>query len=160
MIGGLATPALVERPDVFVSSDGAVAAVRSATGHLSLSSKTEGRTAETWLQRDGDPVPAPSWPLAGTGLDGRLTCDALGCLYAADGRRVALLRLPDALDEDCGSADVVIAAFPARACRAPLVIDRWRLRREGAHALYLEPRGVRVESVRDLQGDRPWTGRR
>ncbi len=158
VVGGLATPALVARPDVFVSGDGKVAAVRTASGRLSLSTGTEGRTAEDWLQRDGEPEAAAPWPAAGTGADGRLRCDALGCLYEANGHRIALLRLPDALDEDCGTADVVIGAMPARNCRAPLVIDRWRLRRDGAHTLYLEPGGLRVESVRDLRGDRPWTG--
>lgn len=160
VIAGLATPALVERPDVFVSGDGKVAAVRAASGRLSLSTKTEGRTAETWLQRDGEPNPMEPWPRSGSGADGRLGCDALGCLYRAEGHRVALLRLPDALDEDCGAAEVVIAAFPARGCRVPLVIDRWRLRREGAHTLTFDKGGIRVESVRDVQGDRPWTGRR
>ncbi|SMH60170.1 ComEC/Rec2 family competence protein [Azospirillum agricola] len=157
---GLATPALVERPDVLVSGDGRIAAVRAASGRLSLSVKSEGRTAETWLQRDGVPEPDEPWPRTGAGAGGELTCDALGCLYRRGGRTVALLRLPDALDEDCGGADVVVAAFPARACRAPLVIDRWRLRRDGAHALYLEAGGIRIESVRDQRGDRPWTGRR
>ncbi|CAO3420614.1 ComEC/Rec2 family competence protein [Azospirillum doebereinerae] len=160
VLGGLATPALVDRPDVIVSGDGKVAAVRAASGRLSLSSKTEGRTAETWLQRDGEPQPADPWPQAGASADGRLTCDALGCFYQSGRRRIALLRLPDALDEDCGAAEIVIASFPARGCRAPLVIDRWRLRRDGAHALYVEPDGIRVESVRDGRGDRPWTGRR
>lgn len=154
---GLATPALVQRPDVFVSGDGKVVALRTASGRLSLSTKTEGRVAESWRQRDGEPKPAEPWPVAGPGMDGRLACDALGCVHTAGGRRIALLRLPDALDEDCAVADVVIAVFPVRGCRAPLVIDRWRLRRDGAHVLRLEPGGVRVESVRDERGDRPWT---
>lgn len=158
VIGGLATPALVQRPDILVSGDGKLMGVRAASGRLSLSAKAEGRTGESWLQRDGEPQAAPPWPLSGRGVDDRLSCDALGCLYRAHGRTVSFIRLPDALDEDCGAVDALIGPVSARACRAPLVIDRWRLRREGAHALYLEAGGVRVDSVRDLRGDRPWTG--
>jgi competence protein ComEC len=158
VIGGLATPALVQRPDILVSGDGKLMGVRAASGRLSLSAKAEGRTGESWLQRDGEPQAAPPWPLSGRGVDDRLSCDALGCLYRAHGRSVAFVRLPDALDEDCRAVDALIGPVSARACRAPLVIDRWRLRREGAHALYLEADGVRVDSVRDRRGDRPWTG--
>lgn len=155
---GMLTPAFAERPDVLVTGDGAVMAVRMADGRLSLSGKSDGRVAETWLRRDGQDMAAGLWPSAGATLDGRLSCDALGCIYRADGPSVALVRMPDALAEDCRIADVVITAESARGCRAPLVIDRWRLRREGAQVLYVSPEGIRVESVRDGRGDRPWTG--
>lgn len=157
ILWGMATPILAQRPDVLVSGDGAVMAVRGADGHLILSGKIEGHVAETWQRRDGRDDTPGVWPDAGVTLDGRMRCDVLGCVYTVEGRTIALLRVPDALVEDCALAEVVIAATPARGCRAPLVIDRWRLRREGAQALYVSPSGVRVESVRDVRGDRPWT---
>ena len=160
VVVGMLTPALVPRPDVLVSSDGKVMAVRTAEGRLSLSGKTEGHVAETWLRRDGRKEPDSVWPVAGISLDGRMRCDALGCVYRIEGHTVALLREPDALAEDCGLAEAVITAVPARGCRAPLVIDRWRLRRDGAQALYASPSGIRVESLRDVRGDRPWTSGR
>lgn len=160
--GGLLGPALASRPDILVSEDGKLMAVRSAEGILSLSTASDGRVADTWRRRDGMEKPEEKagqdvWPLAGVSLDGRLRCDALGCLYHAQGKKVALLRQPDALPEDCAAADVVVTAAPSRGCRAPLVIDRWRLRREGAQALYLSENSLRVESVRGQRGDRPWT---
>lgn len=157
ILWGMLTPLLTQRPDVLVSGDGTVMAVRTADGRLSLSAKSDGRVAETWLRRDGREEAEGVWPDAGASLDGRMRCDALGCVYTLQGRKVALLRAPDALAEDCGLADMVITAASARGCRASLVIDRWRLRREGAQALYVSPAGVRVESVRDVRGDRPWT---
>ncbi|WP_448202912.1 ComEC/Rec2 family competence protein [Azospirillum sp. sgz302134] len=157
IMAGMLSPALTPRPDILVTGDGTVMAVRTAEGHLSLSAKADGRAAETWLRRDGREGPADVWPPEGVSLDGRLRCDVLGCVYRLNGRTIALLRTPDALPEDCTLADAVIIAEPARGCRAPLVIDRWRLRREGAQALYVSMKGVRVQSVRDVRGDRPWT---
>ena len=157
ILWGLATPLLTARPDVLVAGDGAVMAVRGADGRLILSGKTESHVADSWMRRDGRDEAPSVWPDAGVTLDGRTRCDALGCVHTVSGRRIALLRLPDALPDDCALADVVITATPARGCRAPLVIDRWRLRREGAQALYVAPEGVRAESLRDVRGDRPWT---
>ncbi len=160
--GGLLVPVFAQRPDILVSEDGKLMAVRSAEGILSLSAASDGRVADTWRRRDGMERPGHGagqdvWPVAGESLDGRLLCDALGCLYRAQGKTVALLRLPDALPEDCAVADAVVTALPSRGCGAPLVIDRWGLRREGAQAFYLSDRGIWVETVRGQRGDRPWT---
>ena len=157
---GMLAPVFAERPDILVSADGKVMAVRTAEGRLSLSAKSDGRVAETWLRRDGSDEADDPWPRGGASKDGRMRCDALGCVYRVQGRTVALARLPDSLTEDCAAADVVITTDSARGCRATLVIDRWRLRREGAHALYVSVSRVRAESVRDVRGDRPWTGGR
>ncbi|KAA1053476.1 DNA internalization-related competence protein ComEC/Rec2 [Azospirillum argentinense] len=162
LAGGLLAPAVAPRPDILVSEDGKLMAVRGAEGILSLSTASDGRVANTWRRRDGMEKPEEKagqdvWPLAGVSLDGRLRCDALGCLYRAQGKTVALLRQPDALPQDCAVADAVVTATPSRGCRAPLVIDRWQLRREGAHTLTLSDKGIRVESVRGRRGDRPWT---
>lgn len=158
VLAGLASPILATRPDVFVSGDGKLMAVRAADGALSLSLPSEGRVAETWLRRDGSLEAAAPWPAAGA--SGGLSCDALGCLYRKAGRTVALLRSAEALPDDCGVADAVILAEPAPHCRSQQVIDRWRLRHDGAHVLYVRPDGIVVESVRDVRGDRPWTGKR
>ncbi|SMF73914.1 competence protein ComEC [Azospirillum oryzae] len=162
ILAGLTSPMLVARPDVLVSGDGAVAAVRLPDGRLSASVKSGGRVTETWRERDGARTAADPWPAAGGWSDGErsLSCDALGCLYRVRGRTLALPRLPDALDEDCGAADAVVTPAVARGCRAGIVVDRWALRHEGAHTLTVTEEGVRVETVRGLRGDRPWTGGR
>ena len=162
VLAGLASPALVTRPDVLVAGDGSVTAVRMPDGRLSASGKSGGRVTETWRERDGERSAADPWPAAGEWSEGErsLSCDALGCLYRVRGRVVALPRLPDALDEDCGVVDAVVTAAAARGCRAGVVIDRWALRHEGAHALWVTEAGIEVESVRGLRGERPWTGGR
>nr|WP_246512878.1 ComEC/Rec2 family competence protein [Azospirillum picis] len=162
VLAGLASPALVGRPDLLVSGDGAVIAVRTGDGRLSASSKG-GRTVESWRERDGERTAATPWPAAGGWSSGdggpSLACDAVGCLYRSKGKAIALPRLPDALDEDCGAADAVVTAGVARGCRAGLLIDRWTLRQEGAHTLTFDADGgMRVETVREWRGDRPWTG--
>lgn len=157
---GLATLALATPPDVLVDDRGSLLAVRQADGVLAVSSRRTGRfDSDLWLRRAGqEEEPAP-WPANGTGGDGRLACDAFGCVYQARGHTVALVRTPDALAEDCRSADVVVAAVPVRPrarCPARVVIDRFDLWRNGAHALWLAKDGVRVESVNGVRGDRPW----
>ncbi len=194
---GLLLPHLERLPDVLVSGDGRLMAVRAANGGLSLSPGRGDRMArEEWAARYGGPEApwsdapsetpwsdAPSetpWSDAPSGVveaeedmrngtpeeegpendpgEGRLACDSLGCLYDARGRKVALVRTLDALAEDCAVADVVISAVPARRnCRGPdLVIDRFDLWHRGAHALWLEADGARVETAAGTVGDRPW----
>ena len=60
--------------------------------------------------------------------------------------------------EDCAVADIVISADPAPRGCAALVIDLWRLRRDGAHAIRLSPESVRIDTVAADRGRRPWTG--
>ncbi|WP_448187404.1 ComEC/Rec2 family competence protein [Azospirillum sp. sgz301742] len=155
---GLISPVFTVPPDVLVAGDGKLLAVRAADGRLSLSSATAARfIANAWLKRDGVDTPSAPWPRGGRSTDGRLACDALGCVYRKDGRTVALSSNSQAQAEDCGSADAVVNLEPARHCRAPLVIDRWALLRGGTHALYVTSGGVRAESVRERRGQRPWT---
>ena len=99
------------------------------------------------------------WPRRGASEDGRLVCDSLGCIYRAGGQVVALVRDPRAFTEDCRVASVVVSLVPLRrACpSAHTVIDRFDLWREGAHAIWLDAHGVRVESVARRSGKRPWT---
>lgn len=158
---GFASVALMTPPDLLVDGSGRLFALRGPDGRLALSSERAGLTGETWLRRSGEGTPLPLAALHAAG-EGALRCDRLGCIYAAKGFRIALVHDRAALAEDCGRADVVIArvAVTRRLCRGPaLVIDRWRLWRDGAHALWLAPGGIRVESVAAARGDRPWSPR-
>ncbi len=156
---GLLSIATQRTPDVLVSGDARLVAVRGADGLLQLSTTRTGRmTRETWLRRAGQDE-ALAWPAAGTSADGRLSCDGAGCLYRAAGQVVAIVRESSALAEDCRIASVVVALIPVRrTCpSAHTVIDRFALWRDGGHALWLEAGGqVRVESVREARGQRPW----
>jgi competence protein ComEC len=158
ILAGIATIGLVEHPDILISGNGRLIAVRMTDGGYSLSSiRAERFQARLWLEATGGNEPR-AWPDA-VSADGRMSCDLTGCLYRAGGRTVALVQDPRALAEDCVPGAIVVSAVPARrACRAAArVIDRFDLWREGAHALWLKPGGVAVASVRQTRGERLWT---
>jgi competence protein ComEC len=154
---GLLSIALTRGPDVLVSGDGKLVAVRGADGLLQLSSdRAAPLTRESWLRRAGQ-EDVTLWPSEGASLDGQLVCDPAGCLYRVRGQVVALVRDTAALAEDCGAARVVVAIVPVRRkCAGALVVDRFSLWRDGGHALWLERDGVVIDSVRQSRGVRPW----
>ncbi|HET6223008.1 MAG TPA: ComEC/Rec2 family competence protein [Dongiaceae bacterium] len=159
---GFACIVLELPPNVLVSESGSLIAWRGPDGGLLLSSRRAGRfEAEKWLGRAGeDAETAAVWSPDDAAWDW-LACDSLGCIYRAAGRVVAIDRAAEALAEDCAAADVVISLEPVRRpCAAGLVIDRFDLWREGAHALWIDADGaLRVQSVNALRGNRPWVAR-
>jgi competence protein ComEC len=162
ILAGLASVPLSRPPDVLVDGDAKLVAVRGEDGALALSSTRKARFhGQVWLRRVGQEE-AAAWPWGGASPDGRLACDALGCIYEARGQTVALVHDGRALAEDCGTAEVVVSLVPVRVpCPSPRrVIDRFDLWREGGHAVWLDPDDVRVETVRAWQGRRPWTANR
>ncbi|HLI11386.1 MAG TPA: ComEC/Rec2 family competence protein [Alphaproteobacteria bacterium] len=155
---GLASLALTHQPDIIAADGGRFMAVRDDNGQMLVSPRRgSGFEVDTVLRRAGQ-TERVSWPRAGASADGRLSCDGPDCLYQTKGYRVALVQDEDKLSALCRDATVVVSAVPVRRrCRAAqIVIDRFDLWREGAFALWLEPGRVRVESVRDSRGDRPW----
>jgi competence protein ComEC len=152
-------------PDVLVSQDGGLMAVRAPDGAMVLSSHGSGKfAAQRWLEDAGQEAAVP-WTIRAAPDDAAdwLACDAAGCLYRARGRVVALVRDGTALVEDCAIADVVVATFKTPPeCRAKVrVVDAVDLWRKGAHAVWLEKGApARIESVRGRQGERPWVPRR
>lgn len=157
---GMVSIALVRPPDILIDAGGLVA-VRGGDGTLAVSSLRAGRfTREAWLRQAGlEADAAQTWPASGTSADGRLACDGLGCIVRAHGRTVSLVRDRAALIEDCWRADVVVStiALGRDPCRGRAkVIDGRDFRQGGAHALWLTPDGVRIESVNENRGRRPW----
>jgi competence protein ComEC len=111
-------------------------------------------SVDHWLLADGDERDAKA-----AAIDSPFRCDLLGWIGKVKGKTVALVYHPAALEEDCRTADVVIAPFNVgRACRAAarVVVDRRALQSAGAHAIYLEGLSIRSESVAETRGRRPW----
>ena len=162
VMGGLGL-ATVRPPDILVSGDAKLFALRGPGGALWLSSpRATGFTAETWLRRAGLSE-GRSWPRPGAALGGALRCDAVGCLFRGKGSTVAFALGGEALDEDCRIARVVISVEPVPPwrCGAPdLVIDRFDLWRHGAHALWLGEKDIRVATSAERRGARPWVPER
>jgi competence protein ComEC len=163
VVAGLASLLTVVPPDILVSGDGRLVAVRAGDGGLMLSRAGGGFARETWLRRDGAESAGESWPRAGVSSDGRLDCRPGGCVYSAGTARVAIVRDARLLPAACRDADLVIAAVHLRApCRrmAGRTLDRFDLFADGAHAVWLAKDGIRIESVRMRRGDRPWVAPR
>jgi competence protein ComEC len=160
-IAGVLSVASADPPDILVSGDGRLMAVRDEAGRLMLSSaRGQGFARETWLRRDGDaPEGAETWPRNGASADGRLECVPTHCVYRAGGVTVALVRQPRALPAACRDTDLVIASVSVFApCRRATgkTIDRFDLLADGAHAIWIENGALRVETVREHRGARPW----
>lgn len=157
---GFATVLLVRPPDLLIAEDGRLVGAAEADGSLRLSSRRADRFAgQEWLHRAGQDKPlAWSAPDDDPSL---LDCPAEDCRYRRNGHEVAIAKTPAGLAEACTQADLVIALVPRNAvgsaatCKAP-VIDQAILARQGAYAIWLEPGGIRLLSVRDRQGERPW----
>lgn len=155
---GIVSTMMVVTPDIMVSGDGRLMAVRNQEGELVLSSaKREKRTAKTWAERAGQDG-ATAWR---AGYD-EIKCDGLACSYRSGNRTIALINDARALQEDCRRASIVVSAVPVRfhCPSAQLLIDRFDLWRKGPHAIWLEQDSLIVRTVAGTQGKRLWTPQR
>lgn len=156
MAAGLLTLLLVRAPDLLIAGDGRTVAARAADGALYISTPdARGYVADTWWKRDGAAGFKP-FPHSGATADGRLRCDPLGCTYTAGTARVALVRDPAALAEDCSAALVVAPALTRTGCSGTRVIDRRSLMTRGAHAVRIDGGSLAVIDDRGARGERPW----
>ncbi len=156
LAAGYASIFLAVPPDILVSGNGNLVAVRAADGsYLPSSARRDAWTEDIWTQRAAATL-GPAWPRSGVSSDGRLSCDATACLYRLGNRTVAF---PRGKEEGaaCGQADLVIdPASPRSDCGVP-VIDVVAVWRNGGHEIRLTPDGIAVETVADWRGRRPWT---
>jgi competence protein ComEC len=79
----------------------------------------------------------------------------------ADGRVVSYAFAPDAFEEDCRRAAIIVATRDAPPDCDATVIGRKQWREQGALALYRNRggRGFAIEPARPLNYDRPWAPR-
>jgi competence protein ComEC len=140
-------------PDVLLASDGQTFAVRGRDGRLAIQrTGSDAFSARTWLAADGDAREAKDPALA----DG-IACDESGCIARLpDGRLVARVLTPDAFEEDCRRAAVVLTARETPPNCAALAIDRKISRATGAVSLRRTSNGWEMEAARPPGQDRPW----
>ncbi len=150
---GVAVASGEERPDLLIDRDGRLQAVRTDDGVLATAGARRGYSLEQWLLADGDPRTSNEADMPGV-----YRCDALACLATVRGKTVALVRHPAALKEECARADIVVTelAFKGPCPKARVVVDRIDVWAEGAHALYLDGQSIRIETVAEARGERPW----
>lgn len=167
---GLASPLFVRPPDVLVSADARLIAVRTPRGVSAMGSPNgAGRfTADAWSQYwggadlhplpdEGDEAP-PGGPVA-------LHCDPDVCRLwpHPGGPAVLVVRHPDAWPDrarlDCAGVAAIVAAEPARGlCPKPwpALVDRFVVWRYGSAAIWIGRGRARVLTDRRARGARPW----
>jgi competence protein ComEC len=141
------------RPDVLVSGDGQLSAVRGPGGKLTILHQNRDSFAiKEWLAADGD-ARTPKDATLGNGV----RCDAIGCTAKlTDGRLVAYALSAEAFEEDCARAATVISPREAPlSCRA-MLNDRPAWRAQGATALYWTGKAFETEVAHPSGTDRPW----
>lgn len=157
---GLASPALVRPPDLLISSDARLIAVRTAAG-IWLQSVSGGSkfTSDEWLQYWSDSTSHPI-PAEGSVADGAIVCTPEQCLLRPHPAVPAAMLVRGATHPDgCAAASVIVSAEPARGlCPKPWpkLVDRFTVWRDGAVAIWLDPGGARVLTDRGERGTRPW----
>lgn len=147
-----------ERPAALISPGGGLLGVMTPEGRVLSKPKGDGFAARVWLENDGDPV-AQDIAHGRRGFSG----DAGTREIELGGLRVVHLTGRGARDrvaEACLRADLVVLSITAdevpEGCR---LIDEAALQATGALALYPDAQGLRVVSVAERSGARPWTGR-
>ncbi len=146
---GLVSPAFSPLPDVLVSDDARLIALRDAGGY-----RLQARSGAPSFVRDSwrDHLAVGEWLPLGPG------CDPDGCRSGG----ALLLREPGRHEPapprpDCAGVQIVISAEPARGvCSHAALLDRFTVWRDGAHAVWLRPDGPVVLSSRSERGARPW----
>jgi len=157
IVAGLVLAPTGRRPDVLVGRGAAVVAVRAADGTLSaLAGRGSSFELARWLEHDGD-----SRPPAEAAKAQAFRCDAHGCTARVKGALLAVANSPVALRDDCATAAILVIKFARpRGCNPPgVAIDVEDVRRSGAHGLYVDATGVRIETVAGNRGNRPWAPR-
>ncbi len=143
-------------PDVLVAADGRTFAVRGAGGKLAFHhTGSDTFATREWLAADAD-----GRDPSDKGLGEGIACDPAGCIGTLGyGRIVSYVLAPDAFEEDCRRAAVIVATRDAPPDCEATVIGRKHWRERGALALYRDGAGFVIEAARPLNYDRPWAPR-
>ena len=174
---GFASPWLVRQPDLLVSEDAQLVALRA--GGIMLveqGARTNPITLSDWQRAWAIPAGIVSFPDAGPAdASGAVVCNPAACLLVRRGRTVMLLRdptggkrkpgedePPPALEPgDCDGLSLLVSPAPAQdACPGVPHIDRFTVWREGPQAVWIGANGVTVRSALGSRGDRPWVPRK
>jgi competence protein ComEC len=133
---GMLSGALDRPPDLLVSGDGRLIALRAGEAlFLQSQSGASAFVREDWQRMHGAGR-TEALPREGEAADGALRCRAGAC----------------ALRPDPAGPEAV----PLRGACLAQVVDRLALWRDGPHAIWLLRTGARVISDRAWRGDRPW----
>lgn len=160
-LGGIAAGAmlatLTPQPDLYVSRNAGMAAVRLDDGSLTFLPRPSSRyVAERWLRASGDGR-MPGDP----SLVAARQCDDLACVAGSSRLSVALVEHPAAFAEECARADVIVSRLvPPDWCRGQaLVIGPEDADAFGAASVSATGSGLAVDTAGAWAGARPWNRR-
>ena len=162
ILAGLATPLLVRPPDLLVSADARLIALRAPGAVYVAAAPGAARfTLESfeqfWAAGRARPI-----SVGASEAPDAIRCTAESCLLRArPGGPAALLVTGEGQVTGCDEAMVMLSAERARGrCLDPppwpRLIDRITVWRQGAQAIWLDPAGLRVLTDRAWRGNRPW----
>jgi competence protein ComEC len=143
-----------QRPDVLIGRGGSTVAVRTDAGRLSaLAGRGSNFELTRWLEHDGD-----ARPQAEAAKATAFRCDPQGCTARVKGLLLAVASTPAALRDDCPASSILVLRFPRPKSCSPngVAIDVEAIRTGGTHALYIGTDRIRIETVTEFRGDRPW----
>jgi competence protein ComEC len=158
VIFAVAQPWLAAVPDVLIDESGRVVAVSDANGRMMLEPSRRDRFVRG-VVKDRFAESRDAWPNTENSYESHgLRCDGQGCVLRRHNTTLSLATTPDALAEDCGRVDIVLAPLQfVDRCPGSRVIDRGDLFRNGAHAVYLDDGQARIITVEDVAGHRMWS---
>jgi competence protein ComEC len=171
MLAGLASPLVDRPPDMLVSADGRLIAVRTGQGAFLQQAQggskfTRDAWAQYWEVGSFQPFPAESAAAGSPAVNPEVSiaspirCEKDACLLRPYPDRLGALLARGALHpKGCDQVSVVVSAEPARGlCPKPWpkLVDRFTVWRFGSAAIWLDRDGARIMTDRWERGDRPW----
>ena len=140
------SPLLPPRLDVLIAGDGRGFAVRGNDGRFAIHHiGGDSFAVREWLAADAD-----GRDVHNKSLEQGIVCDASGCIgKLADGAPVSYVLTPEAFEEDCARAALVVASRgePTADCRATVI----------GRALWRHCGDFVIDSARSKNFDRPWS---
>ena len=149
-------PFYTQKPDVMISPDAKVWAVRMQDGWLAVSNLNRDEFVYTqWQLRLGNPELVDSTALPDS--ETQLRCDEQGCVYKLNNKNIAFPTMESANLEDCEEASVLVATVMVRDCKAEHVLDEPEFWHHGSHTIYAQRNGLGIEESRSRRAIRPWS---
>jgi len=150
MLVGLLSPIAAPAPDILISSEARLIAVRADHTYLIAQSGASKFVREAWQSH------LAAGPLLPLRTGEPAFCGPESCRILRGGTRILILR--GRTHPDCAGLDLLISAEPIRGECPPTIpyVDRFSVWRDGALAIWLTDTGPRILSDRTYRGDRPW----
>jgi competence protein ComEC len=161
---GILLAVTARQPDLLIAKDGKLVAIRMENGAIALSNRAHDKfTQSVWVRRAGEGDIEDNPPAMLRDAPEAQQCGKGVCLFTVAGHKAAILSDVHGFGPACdnagnGGPQIVISQIAAHAhCPAPLVIDHTDLARDGAQSITFTAAGPRIETVRQVSGERPWS---